>query len=510
MDGEYQNAGGDAYMFSWGYGAKTTTSGHPELTRTIRATQFSRACISEDRAVETARRTSTYIKSVRNSLLQAKRCKLTLFLWGDSTMSVSTNGISPSSTHGAHDPHDVEGSRRWRHDVEGPYRRLDPNPGRLELTRLALCALTLVPLRVLLIALLVSSYYVMSGCWLALTPDRPWAHSVSIYALRMASRLLLLIMGFWHVQVSGRENMGRSDEPRVFVSNHVSYVEIMFFAAVMGPSFVMKRTCLQVPFVGDIATRVLDSLSVDNTGGKEGGSGSYAIAARLQVMFGATALANWQGNVTQCSAAEGKGDNMHGKSALHKELYGTKAEAWARGWRGNPLLVFPEGTTSNGSCLLRFKTGVFSGGMPVYPVAVQYDYRRFSPAFESILTSVHIFRMLAEPANHLRVKFLPRYCPTPEQRVNRAAYAKAVQGILCDAMDLPPAASGYGEKTKYHKYLRRRFQEHPWGNAAFLLPAPDRHDGVTRVTWGDENVFASVPDRANGGDTAGDVATKNN
>lgn len=61
----------------------------------------------------------------------------------------------------------------------------------------------------------------------------------------------------------------------------------------------------------------------------------------------------------------------------------TKAEEnWARGWKGNPLLLFPEGTTSNGSCLLRFKTGVFAAGVPVHPVTVKFEVGRFSPAFE--------------------------------------------------------------------------------------------------------------------------------
>ena len=196
---------------------------------------------------------------------------------------------------------------------------------------------------------------------------------------------------------------------------------------------------------------------MDNKGGKEGGSGSSAIAARLVRMFG-----------------EGAVD-----SGFVQEATGRKeaaADRWARGWRGNPLLLFPEGTTSNGSCLLRFKTGVFAGGMPVHPVVVKYDGRRFSPAFESILFPVHTLRMLAEPANHLRVEYLPRYFPTPEERADRSLYAKAAQRIFCEAMNLPAVDAGYAEKTKYHTYLMKQFQAHPWGKAAFLIPRPDLHE----------------------------------
>lgn len=217
-------------------------------------------------------------------------------------------------------------------------------------------------------------------------------------------------------------------------------------------------------------------MAVDNKGGKEGGSGSQAIAARLVRMFGENALTT--------GAVEGA--DVGPKAAA--------AARWARGWRGNPLLLFPEGTTSNGSCLLRFKTGVFAGGVPVYPVTVQYDFRRFSPAFESIYFPVHAFRTLAEPSNHLRVKFLPPYVPTPEQRADRTLYANAVQRIFCEAMDLPAVEAGYAEKTTYHVYLRKQFQAHPWGAAAVVLPAPDRHRALLarRIREGNMEEASSV------------------
>lgn len=203
---------------------------------------------------------------------------------------------------------------------------------------------------------------------------------------------------------------------------------------------------------------MLDSVSVDNKGGKEGGSGSDAISARLVCMFGEKAITT--GDFDDATDADAE--------AIAKD-------GWARGWKGNPLLIFPEGTTSNGSCLLRFKTGVFAGGVPVHPIAIRYDWQRFSPAFESIYFPVHVFRLLAEPVNRLHVEFLPKHCPTAEQRADRALYAKAIQQVFCEATGLPAVDSVYGDKTKYHIYLREQFRAHPWGRAAVLLSAPDRH-----------------------------------
>lgn len=40
---------------------------------------------------------------------------------------------------------------------------------------------------------------------------------------------------------------------------------------------------------------------------------------------------------------------------------------------GRPLLLFPEGTTSNGHFLLPFKTGAFLAGLPLRPVVMRYS-----------------------------------------------------------------------------------------------------------------------------------------
>ncbi len=45
----------------------------------------------------------------------------------------------------------------------------------------------------------------------------------------------------------------------------------------------------------------------------------------------------------------------------------------ANGWP--QLLIFPEGTTTNGCCLITFKPGGFIPGRPVQPVVVEYKNR---------------------------------------------------------------------------------------------------------------------------------------
>ncbi|CAM9431863.1 unnamed protein product [Discosporangium mesarthrocarpum] len=390
------------------------------------------------------------------------------------------------------------GSSRWKEEVEGPFRRVDNNPDSCEIARLAICVLTLVPIRLVILLVVLISYYIFATCWLALVPDREWAKRIVIWLTRRSSRFILLVMGFWHIEVTGRENAGQEREPRVFVSNHVSYVEILFFLSELGASFVMKRTCLQVPFIGSIATRILNSVSVDNKGGKEGGSGFDAIAERIDAMFNRATSETLAATAANNSETEPRSaDSSH--------------QRWlSRG--GLPLLIFPEGTTSNGSCLLRFRTGIFAArGTPVHPVVVRFPFRRFSPAFESILAPTHVLRLLSEPSNTLRVKFLPRHDPSPEEIADPRRYAEVVRESMSRALGgLPKVNAGYGDKTKYHKYMRQKYREHPWGLLALLLVvAPDKmpEEGVEDRSTGYGTRYGSLAGTETG--QAGALSNRN-
>ncbi|GER41388.1 1-acyl-sn-glycerol-3-phosphate acyltransferase [Striga asiatica] len=48
------------------------------------------------------------------------------------------------------------------------------------------------------------------------------------------------------------------------------------------------------------------------------------------------------------------------------------------------MMLFPEGTTTNGDYLLPFKSGAFLSKAPVLPVILRYPFHRFSPAWDTI------------------------------------------------------------------------------------------------------------------------------
>jgi lysophosphatidylcholine acyltransferase/lyso-PAF acetyltransferase len=47
-------------------------------------------------------------------------------------------------------------------------------------------------------------------------------------------------------------------------------------------------------------------------------------------------------------------------------------------------IEFAEGTTTNGSYILPFKTGAFLARTPVQPMLLKYPFKRFSPAWDTI------------------------------------------------------------------------------------------------------------------------------
>lgn len=49
-----------------------------------------------------------------------------------------------------------------------------------------------------------------------------------------------------------------------------------------------------------------------------------------------------------------------------------------------PLVVFPEGGTTNGTSIIPFKKGAFVSELSVKPMVVSYNYSTLNPAYDSV------------------------------------------------------------------------------------------------------------------------------
>jgi len=84
------------------------------------------------------------------------------------------------------------------------------------------------------------------------------------------------------------------------------------------------------------------------------------------------------------------------------------------------VFIFSEGTTTNGSALIRFQTGGFRAGVPVQPVTIQYSHPHLTTwtrdQTHGFLTSFLL--LLATPVKTVTVTFLPVYHPNTQEKVN--------------------------------------------------------------------------------------------
>jgi len=118
------------------------------------------------------------------------------------------------------------------------------------------------------------------------------------------------------------------DRPALYVANHCSYFDIVVMGARLHGSFVAKSEVAGWPGIGRMA-RIAGTVFVERRARHTAGAQRDEMSARLEQM-------------------------------------------------ANPLILFPEGTSSNGQSVLSFKSALFSvaaacdGKLPVQPVSIAY------------------------------------------------------------------------------------------------------------------------------------------
>lgn len=330
---------------------------------------------------------------------------------------------------------------------------------------LVLALLVLVPLKVVLLFIIVLTYYLIckicTMCWLpdhngveerngdsSVAPlhhgagnndalngsdttnsspksEGSYAHltglrrSVIVHSGRFFSRAILFVLGFCWITVTRKDKESSakdgkvSDEmglhPSAIVSNHVSYIDILYHMSASFPSFVAKRSVGRLPLIG-LISKCLGCVYVQR---------------------------------------EDKSSNFKGVAGIISE----RVNAAAIDDEAPLMMLFPEGTTTNGNYLLPFKTGAFVAGTPVQPVILKYPYRRFSPAWDTISGVRHVILILCQFVNYLEVVWLPIYVPSEKEKSDPRLYASNVRNLMALEGCLTQADIGLQEKRIYHSFL---------------------------------------------------------
>ena len=202
----------------------------------------------------------------------------------------------------------------------------------------------------------------------------------------------------------------------ILVCNHVSYLDMLVLCALPNvfPSFVAKAPIQHDPVFGNLARAMNCTFVSHGSSKRSGGSAVDEIVAKVQ-------------------------QQQHEPSE-HRQ----------------PILIFPEGTTTNGSYLLPFRTGAFVANVPVQPILLHYNQgstsSRFHPSWESISFRRHLWRLLAQPQHTCRMTFLSVF--HPHEGEGAAQFAERVRQAMATAGNLQLSDLRYKDKAAYHAKLR--------------------------------------------------------
>lgn len=103
------------------------------------------------------------------------------------------------------------------------------------------------------------------------------------------------------------------------------------------------------------------------------------------------------------------------------------------------VLIFPEGTTTNRSCLISFKPGAFYPGLPVQPLIIRYPNKMDTvtwtwdgPGALKIL-----WQTLLQPHTYVEIEFLPVYNPSEDERQDPKLFARNVRRLMAKELGVP-------------------------------------------------------------------------
>ncbi|CAH8435208.1 unnamed protein product [Dicrocoelium dendriticum] len=103
------------------------------------------------------------------------------------------------------------------------------------------------------------------------------------------------------------------------------------------------------------------------------------------------------------------------------------------------LLIFPEGTCGNRSCLLSFKLGAFRPGVPVQPVLLRWPNTVDSVTW--VWEGPSVWRLLwmtfTQFNTRFQVEYLSVYNPNEEERLDPVLYANNVRRVMAGALGVP-------------------------------------------------------------------------
>ena len=188
----------------------------------------------------------------------------------------------------------------------------------------------------------------------------------------------------------------------VLISNHVSWVDIVYFmSSNYRICFISKSGVRDYPVVGFYA-RIMQCIFLN----REQSNDRKLVLQKLQ-------------------------ERVHNIN---------------QGRNFSKIVIFPEGTTTNGDSLIGFKKGAFVLGTPLKVVALKYR-GRVSPTFNMMATIDNIVSMFFQLYSHLDVYAFEGLI-APTSRMDWEEYAEAVRDLMAAEFHLNKSNATFKDKKE--------------------------------------------------------------
>ncbi|XP_053449361.1 lysophosphatidylcholine acyltransferase 1 [Nycticebus coucang] len=286
----------------------------------------------------------------------------------------------------------------------GDARRLAP-PGRnpfvhelrlraLQKAQVAVMTLTLFPVRLLVAAFMMLLAWPFAlvaslGC-AEKEPEQPlalWRRVVDIL-LKIIMRTMWFAGGFHRVVVKGRQALP-TEAAILTLAPHSSYFDAIPVTMTMS-SIVMKAESRDIPIWG-------------------------TLIKYIRPVF----------------------VSRSDQDSRRKTVEEIKRRAQSNG-KWPQIMIFPEGTCTNRTCLITFKPGAFIPGVPVQPVVLRYPNKldTITWTWQGPGAFKILWLTLCQFHNQVEIEFLPVYTPSEEEKRSPALYASNVRRIMAEALGI--------------------------------------------------------------------------
>jgi len=240
------------------------------------------------------------------------------------------------------------------------------------------------------------------GCFLHALPF-PWWRKLMMYPCGILNRCSMFAMGYWPGGI--RVNDYRKDKKKranlLVVAPHMTFLDSLMIAVAFPP------IPSGVGYTGLLRLPVMKWLSL---------AGQVIFVDRL---------------------------NSDSRQSCKDAI---KARA-SPDWTGPPVMIFPEGTTTNGDVLIQFKLGAFSTGQPVVPVCLRYGWKHYNPGWvgKNSNLGAAILRTMLQFANYCDIDILDVYVPCEEEKQDPKLYANNVRKKMAFHLRVPFTEHSYDD-----------------------------------------------------------------